>query len=258
MVEWSSFIYFSSITVILWIVAIVLIYLNKSKALSTLFVIAGILVFMIFIIGLWRWLGHPPFRTMGETRLWYSLFIMITGLVIYLKWKYKWLIAYSAIVSTVFMIINIVKPELHFTNLMPALRSPWFIPHVSSYILSYSILGAAFICGLMIVFSKKSDKNELYILSDNLVAIGFGLLLAGMLMGALWAKEAWGDFWTWDPKETWAFTTAVFYLVFIHLRRITKTQNMAAYFLIISFILLLITWLGVSYLPIAEGSMHAY
>ena len=53
MVEWSSFIYFSSITVILWIVGIVLIYLNKSKALSTLFVIAGILVFMIFIIGLW-------------------------------------------------------------------------------------------------------------------------------------------------------------------------------------------------------------
>ena len=69
MVEWSSFIYFSSITVILWIVAIVLIYLNKSKALSTLFVIAGILVFMIFIIGLWRWLGHPPFRTMGETKI---------------------------------------------------------------------------------------------------------------------------------------------------------------------------------------------
>lgn len=258
MVDWSSFVYFATTTVILWIVAIVLIYLNKSKVLSMLFIICGLLLFSAFIIGLWLWLGHPPFRTMGETRLWYSLFIMVTGFVIYLKWKYKWLVAYSAVVSTVFMIINIAKPELHFTNLMPALRSSWFIPHVSSYILSYSVLGAAFICGLMIVFGKREDKKELYQLSDNLVAIGFGLLLAGMLMGALWAKEAWGDFWTWDPKETWAFTTIVFYLIYIHLRRSSKLQNLSAIFLIISFLLLLITWLGVSYLPIAEYSMHSY
>ncbi len=87
---------------------------------------------------------------------------------------------------------------------------------------------------------------------------GFGFLILGMLMGCLWAKEAWGHFWSWDPKETWAFITAAAYLVYIHMRMQKYHPKFTLWMLPIAFVLLLITWIGVNYLPSAQGSIHVY
>ena len=73
-----------------------------------------------------------------------------------------------------------------------------------------------------------------------------------------WAKEAWGHYWSWDPKETWAFVTAAAYLVYIHLRLRHAPERVVLWTLPISFILLMITWIGVNYLPAAQGSIHVY
>jgi ABC-type transport system involved in cytochrome c biogenesis permease subunit len=97
-------------------------------------------------------------------------------------------------------------------------------------------------------------------LCDNLVYVGTALLTVGMLIGAIWAKEAWGHYWSWDPKETWAAATWMAYLLFIHFRleRPKKTKT-AIYLLLFSFILLQICWKGVNYLPSAKGnSVHVY
>ena len=77
-------------------------------------------------------------------------------------------------------------------------------------------------------------------------------------MGAIWAKEAWGDYWTWDPKEVWAFITAATYLVYIHLRRMAINLKLIMWVIPIAFLFLMITWLGVSYLPSAVNSIHTY
>ena len=98
---------------------------------------------------------------------------------------------------------------------MPALQSIWFIPHVTVYMFSYSVLGCAFIialCGLV------HHKEEYLVTADNLVYSGVAFLSIGMLLGSLWAKEAWGNYWSWDPKETWAVVTWMGYLLYIHLR----------------------------------------
>lgn len=95
-------------------------------------------------------------------------------------------------------------------------------------------------------------------LVDNLVYIGLGFLLMGMFMGALWAKEAWGDFWSWDPKETWAFITGGAYLVYIHSRIMNYKLKYLLWLLPIAFILLMITWVGVNYLTAAQWSIHVY
>ena len=102
---------------------------------------------------------------------------------------------------------------------MPALQSIWFIPHVSVYILSYSMFGAATIASFILLnnLSKNKQDTKLADLIDNLVYSGFGFLSLGMLMGAIWAKEAWGNYWSWDPKETWAFLTLLLSCV-LHLR----------------------------------------
>ena len=141
---------------------------------------------------------------------------------------------------------------------MPALQSVWFIPHVTAYMLSYAMLGAATIMGIQLLIKKDLSNQQMLLSMDKLVYIGFGLIVLGMLMGAVWAKEAWGHYWSWDPKETWAFITVAAYLMFIHLRLQASRGKHAMWVLIAAFVLLMITWKGVNYLPSARNSIHVY
>ena len=122
--------------------------------------------------------------------------------------------------SEVFVFINIFKPEIHSKNLMPALQSIWFVPHVTAYILSYSFLSAAAISAVILLWQYKKQKETatLEAFTDNLVYVGFGLLMTGLLIGAIWAKEAWGHYWSWDPKETWALIVWLNYAAWLHVR----------------------------------------
>ncbi len=257
---WSNFIWFAVPSAALWITSGAIIYRSKGgEKIANALMIMGILLFASFIALFWINLQRPPMRTMGETRLWYSLFLSLVGYLSYRRWRYPWLMSFSAIVATVFIIINLLKPEIHSQSLMPALQSVWFIPHVTSYILSYAMFGAATI-GAVISLVKRKHSCEIFHFIDNMVYVGYGFLMLGLLMGALWAKDAWGHYWSWDPKETWAFITTAGYLAYIHLRLHSHgdKERVALWLVVISFVLLMITWLGVSYLPSAQGSIHVY
>lgn len=259
--NWDHFIYFAIGSVVLWIIASVLAMKNSKKIVPTLFTIAGLALFFIFIMGLWQSLERPPLRTMGETRLWYSFFLPVAGIITYQRWGYKWILSFSTILATVFIIVNIVKPDIHNKVLMPALQSPWFAPHVIIYMFSYAILGAVTIVALYYLVREKkiSDKEKIMDMTDNLVYVGTAFITMGMLMGAIWAKAAWGHYWSWDPKETWAAATWVGYLLYIHYRlRRSSTNRNSMYLLIFAFLLLQMTWYGVNYLPSAKSSVHTY
>ncbi|MEN6618426.1 MAG: cytochrome c biogenesis protein CcsA [Rikenellaceae bacterium] len=256
--SWNEFIYFAIASLIFWFSGVAALYLSKKRIISDLLVITGLIIFASFIMALWIGSGHPPLRTMGETRLWYSFFLITVGYLTYLRWGYKWLVAYSTLVSAVFIFINLLKPEIHTTNLMPALQSPWFVPHVTVYILAYAIMGAATIAALIALFKGSPEDRDLMKMIDNLVYIGLAFLIAGILMGALWAKEAWGDYWSWDIKETWALITVSTYLLYIHSRKGGYSQKIILWIIPGGFILLMVTWLGVNYLSAAQGSIHIY
>ena len=216
----------------------------------------SILVMMAFIVYLWVSLRRPPLKTMGETRLWYSFFALLSGLFTYLRWRYRWILSFSTVLATVFVVINILKPEIHDQSLMPALQSPWFIPHVTVYMFSYSLLGCAFLIAVFGLFKK--GKNMIAA-ADTLVYIGTAFLTFGMLSGAIWAKEAWGHYWSWDPKETWALVTWLCYVLYIHLRIMGRVSRQTLCLLLIfSFICLQMCWWGVNYLPSAQDSIHVY
>jgi len=228
---------------------------------GNILVIAGTLIFAYYITILWISLDRAPMRTLGETRLWYSFFLGIIGYLTYLRWNYKWFLVYSVLMAVLFMIINIAYPENFSKTLMPALQSPWFVPHVIVYIFAYALLGAASIVavyGLWLEYFRVFRKNLLQ-LADNLVYIGFAFLTLGLLFGAVWAKEAWGHYWTWDPKETWAFITWMAYLLYIHFRYFhPKKVRTPLLILALAFVILLIAWFGVNYLPSAQSSVHVY
>lgn len=257
---WNNFIWFALPSIALWLGAGAVVYSpKKGRLLADILMLLGIAVFALFITLFWVHLERPPMRTMGETRLWYSLFLSGVGYMAYRRWKYAWLLSFSAVVATVFVVINILKPEIHSKSLMPALQSVWFVPHVTSYILSYAMFGAATIGAVISLYRRKYDAEILDFI-DNMIYIGYGFLMLGLLMGAIWAKQAWGHYWSWDPKETWAFVTSAAYLAYIHLRLKNRRKDyiVALWLVVLAFVLLMITWLGVSYLPSAQMSVHVY
>lgn len=260
--SWTNFIWFALPAGLLWATGAILALKQNRKAAIAL-TIAGLLVFMSFIAGYWFALSRPPLRTMGETRLWYSFFLPVVGLMVYLRWQYKWILSFSSVMALVFICVNLFKPEIHNKTLMPALQSPWFVPHVVVYMFAYAIFGVSTLVALyLIIFKNKPgiEQNDLLI-CDNLVYTGVGFLTLGMLFGAIWAKQAWGHYWTWDPKETWAAATWLGYLVYIHYRLQNRRKNfkISLTILLFSFLLLQICWFGVNYLPSAKGvSIHSY
>ncbi|HCA99521.1 MAG TPA: cytochrome C assembly protein, partial [Porphyromonadaceae bacterium] len=249
---WDHFIFFAIPSVLLWTVASAWALRRPKKTLPALFTVLGLGVFFSFILGMWISLERPPLRTMGETRLWYSFFLPVAGLITYQRWGYKWILSFSTILSAVFIVVNIAKPDIHNKVLMPALQSPWFAPHVIIYMFSYAILGAVTLVALYYLFreEKLQDKERIMDMTDNLVYVGVAFVTMGMLMGAIWAKEAWGHYWSWDPKETWAAATWLGYLVYIHYRLLKTSKNKTSMtILLLAFILLQVCWYGVNYLP---------
>ena len=211
------------------------------------------------------------------------------------QWKahWGWWLAVG-VVTIVFTVITLAK--INFGTLMPALRSAWFIPHIGVYMIAYSLLAVASVLGIVIMIkdrlrlrikderlnSNDSENSETKVISPSscvlhpsskqahhllmgLLQTSSCLLLIGMLCGAVWAKQAWGDYWTWDPKECWAMATWMLTLIGIHLK--TKSDNpkvqktmlvLLVIFVLLSFAAMQMTWYGVNYLPSAELSLHTY
>lgn len=259
---WESLIWFSVPAVVCWLAGAVVAWRDRGVGAAATLSVVGSAIFFSFIVGMWLTLERPPMRTMGETRLWYSFFLSVAGILVYLRWRYKWILSFSTMMSVVFICINLFKPEIHDKSLMPALQSPWFVPHVIVYMFSYAMLGAValFALYLWVRSARREPSDDEMSMCDNLVRVGWAFLTLGMIMGALWAKQAWGDYWSWDPKETWAAATWLSYLGYLHLRPlISRNYNIAFAVILFSFLLLQMCWYGINYLPAAQGiSVHTY
>ena len=187
-----------------------------------------------------------------------GIFMLLAGtllLVVYTHWRMKRLLPIGALLVVALAIVSYLIPIIRSTTLVPALQSPWFFPHILVYIVCYSLMGVAAVMAIYLLVKRK----DLHIV-DNLVFIGIIFMTFGMMFGAFWAKEAWGHYWSWDPKETWAAITWLAYLVYIHYRQQPRhRERLALWILILSFMLLQMCWWGINYLPSAQGSsVHTY
>ena len=257
--SWDLFVWFALGAVLCWTAGAVFAWKDRPLPVYG-FTLAGLAVFFAFILGMWISLERPPLRTMGETRLWYSFFLPLAGFLVYSRWRYKWILSFSTVLSLVFICVNLFKPEIHSKTLMPALQSPWFAPHVIVYMFAYALLGAATLMAVYLLFFKKSADEREMNTTDNLVYVGLAFLTFGMLFGALWAKVAWGYYWAWDPKETWAAITWLCYLLYLHYRKARADEwRVACWILLFAFVCLQLCWWGINYLPSARGnSVHTY
>ena len=255
MITWTHLPAFAISVAVLSIVAALCAWCNRRRQAIVVRTLSMV-VMGCFIGLLWYSLSRPPMRTMGETRLWYSFFMLAAGLVVYIRYRYRWIFSFSALMSIVFLAINCFKPELHDRTLMPALQSVWFIPHVTVYMMAYAVLACTTITSI-----SASLKNSvaLWRFTDSLVYAGVSFLTIGMFTGAIWAKQAWGNYWSWDPKETWALATWMIYLLYIHWRRYGSARRwLLCGILLAAFVALQMCWWGIDYLPSAQHSVHIY
>jgi len=236
---------------------------RKRPWIGDVLTMLGVIAGVVFLTSLWMTLGRPPMRTLGETRWWYAITVPFLGILIGWRFDTKILAIPSCLMGAMFAGINLAHPEYMDKTLMPALQSPWFVPHVVVYMVAYSALGLSSLVGAW-VFIQRKLKGEAVQPEDvetphKLVMVGLPLLTTGLLFGAFWAKEAWGHYWTWDPKETWAFLTWAAYLIYLHVKhRHSMKPSLNIGLLVIGFAVLMGCWFGVNYLPTAKESVHTY
>lgn len=251
---WSIFPIFAVVAAAMGLMSFIAALCDR-KRLTQWLICGAIGMLSLFIVQLWIVLDRPPMRTMGETRLWYSFFLFVCGAFAYRRWGYSWLLGFAVMMATVFMAINYFKPQIHDQSLMPALQSVWFIPHVSIYIFSYALLGCATVLSIYSLFGRRDVEEAM----QSLTWGGVAFFTIGMLTGALWAKEAWGEYWSWDAKESWAAATWLFYLLAMHLKQSGYTsRGLRTAVMVVAFISLQMCWYGVNYLPSATESVHVY
>lgn len=257
-VGWNIFPFVAAVVLLLAVTGAALALRRKERSTLALgFTVASIVTMLGFIAMLWMTLERPPLRTMGETRLWYSFFLLVAGAFTYWRWHYRWIMSFPTLLTGVFILINILKPEIHDQGLMPALQSIWFVPHVSVYMFSYALLGCATLLAIVALATRRYDLNAAI---ERLLYGGIAFLSIGMLTGSLWAKEAWGAYWSWDAKEAWAAVTWGLYLLALHVAPTTDKRPSKAYYVVIilGFLALQMCWYGVNYLPSATESVHTY
>lgn len=236
---------------------------KKRPWIGDILAMLGVLAGALFLGSLWVGLGRPPMRTLGETRWWYAVLVPTLGLLIGWRFNTRALAIPSLLMGVLFAAINLAKPEAMDKTLMPALQSPWFVPHVVVYMVAYAALGLSSLLGAWELLKAWWTKSEVTLedaeMAHRMVLVGFPLLTCGLLFGAFWAKDAWGHYWTWDPKETWALLTWGAYLAYIHVKtRHALQPKLNLSILVVGFLVLMGCWFGVNYLPTAQESVHTY
>ena len=151
--------------------------------------------------------------------------------------------------------------------LVPSLQSNWLMMHVSMMMFSYAILLLGSLLSILLLVITKNSSLQIFKTKTNLlvnldnwsyrtIGLGFPCLTIGIISGAVWANEAWGSYWSWDPKETWALITWIVFAAYIH-ARLSKgwVGEKAAMLGSFGFIVVWICYLGTNFL--GQG-LHSY
>lgn len=225
--------------------------------------------------------GHPPFSNLYESLIFYACCTAFVYIIFEFVYNFKVVGALASVLSMLILLYATLQDDT-IKPIMPALKSNWMLVHVVTYMLGYAAFGISFVTSIIFLvvkpFTRKGKEDRgteegreilprnFDKLSYKIVAFGFPFLTLGMITGAVWAKKAWGDYWSWDPKETWSLITWLAYLVYLHTPLVlpkmkinkSKAAVILAIWLLISFGIVNFTFMGLNYLPSAADSEHIY
>lgn len=200
--------------------------------------------------------GYVPFVSMYQV----LTFLGMCFLPIWLLMRYArgggWMAPYFMFAAGFVMTGLCFMDATSVWEFAPALQSPFFIPHVLVYMISYCMGAVAFIIAVLSYFKKGDDlvryENGVY----DCITIVFPFMTMGMFFGSIWANEIWGHFWSWDTKENFSLVTWSLYMLYLHFRRNPKLKKYARIFALIGFVGIIFTFLFANVFN--TGSVHAY
>ncbi len=265
---------------------------NKTSYLVKWLAIIANFLLAIQLISRWIISSHFPISNLFESLCFLSWGLILAQLLLEKEYETPLipLISTPLILLTLGFACFVLPEDLRLSsNLVPALRSSWLIMHVSVVMLSYSalIIGSCLSASVLLIDSKQSLQirsnssgiggyklsnassidelqrpfkfshlEKIDTLSYRSILVGFVLLTLGLVSGAVWANEAWGTWWSWDPKETWALISWLFYAAYLHMRISKGWQGRKPALLATSgFFIVLICYLGVNFWGVG---LHSY
>lgn len=235
--------------------------MTKKREIKALNIALPILLgvsFLALTFGLaLRWIisGNIPMSNGYESMLTVAQFVMLISILMQLRIRI--VMVFGFLISGFFLLVShINQMDPAIGQMMPVLNSPLLSIHVSIIMMSYALLSLTFICGIMGI-CLRSHGEELQALSriflyPALTTMGFGIFI-----GAIWANVSWGNYWSWDSKETWALITFMIYAVVVHTQSLPVFRKPLVYhiYITLAFMSIAMTYFGVNYFL---TGMHSY
>jgi cytochrome c-type biogenesis protein CcsB len=214
-------------------------------------------------------MGHAPLSNLFESLVFFAWSIALMGL--FLEWRYRnrTLGVFTTPLAFLALAYASLSPGIsdRIQPLIPALKSNWLIAHVITCFIGYASFAVALGVSVMYLIRDReavapgslADRLPgtafLDELNHRLVLFGLLFLTVGIITGAVWANQAWGRYWGWDPKETWSLITWFVYAALLHFRLMRGWHGKRiAYLAIVGFMAVLFTYFGVNLLP----GLHSY
>ena len=204
-----------------------------------------------------RWIvsGNVPMSNGYESMLTVAWFVMLISLV--MQWRIRLVMVFGFLLSGFFLLVShINQMDPAIGQMMPVLNSPLLSIHVSIIMMSYALLSLTFLCGVMGILLR-SHGEELQALSRVFLYPALATMGFGIFIGAIWANVSWGNYWSWDSKETWALITFMIYAVVAHTQSLSLFRKPLAYhvYMTLAFLSIVMTYFGVNYFL---TGMHSY
>ena len=235
--------------------------MTKNRQLKALDITLPILLcisFLALTFGLaLRWIisGNVPLSNGYESMLSVAWLVLLISIL--MQFRIRIVMVFGFLLSGFFLLVShINQMDPAIGQMMPVLNSPLLSIHVSIIMMSYALLSLTFICGIMGI-CMRSHGEELQALSrlflyPALTCMGFGIFI-----GAIWANVSWGNYWSWDSKETWALITFMIYAVVVHTQSLPIFRKPLTYhiYITLAFLSIVMTYFGVNYFL---TGMHSY
>ncbi len=211
-------------------------------------------------LGLRWWLsGHVPLSNGYETMLFMAWVLLVMTVLFFRKVRIILLIGPLAALCCL-LVAMMTGGGSQITPLMPVLQSPLLSVHVMTVMCAYALFALQMLLGIYVLIMVKRNNSQLEkltALSQLLLYPAVFLLAIGIFLGAVWANVSWGNYWSWDPKESWALITLMVYAVPLHKASVGIFRKPRFYhiYMVTSFLVVLITYFGVNFLL---GGMHSY
>ena len=248
--------------IVIGILVIVIAEIVRKKGNAVKIGVLSIICIFQLAVFLLRWYisGNIPLSNGYETMAFVSLSTSLLTLVAVWMLRKQTFVCNTVtigglmIAGLTLLVAHLSEMSPQITSLMPVLHSPWLTTHVSLIMVSYSLFAfMAVIAGVDLV--KRDARLDAL---NRLMLYPAEMCLAiGIFLGAIWANQSWGTYWSWDPKEVWALISMLIYCVPLHVGSlpIMRKAKVHDIYLIMAFLSILMTYFGVNYLL---GGMHSY